>query len=79
MAGGRAVMIVLVILGILAFVAGVIYLAVPAHALPSFYPGHIAGSNAHHDKRAAAGIVGGVVLVLVGVFLGRMQGPQPAS
>jgi len=36
----RLVRVVLVVLGILAVVVGIIYLAEPIHSLPSFFPGH---------------------------------------
>jgi len=59
---------VLVVLGILAVVAGVIYLKEPIHSLPSFFPGHALHGQGHHHARGYAGIaVGVVLLILAGV------------
>lgn len=60
---------VLIVVGVLGLIAGAIFVAVPAHSLPSFVPGHIVGSTRHHVKRGIAGIVLGVVLLAVGGFL----------
>lgn len=67
-------MIVLIVLGILAIAAGVAYLVVPAHALPSFVPGHIAGSALKHRRRGLGGVILGVVLIVVGAVLGAVGG-----
>lgn len=66
----RLVVIALIVLGILALAGGLMFVTVPAHSLPSFVPGHIAGSHAHHDKRGIAGIVLGVAFLVVGVVYG---------
>jgi uncharacterized membrane protein HdeD (DUF308 family) len=58
--------IIIVVIGVLAVIAGVVYLALPADKLPSFFPGHSAASTLHHSKRGIAGIVLGVVLLIVG-------------
>src|SRR4029077_666117 len=53
--------ILAVILGIIALifiVVAIIYVAEPAKSLPSFVPGHIAGSTGHHPLRAAGGLHG---------------------
>jgi hypothetical protein len=52
---------VLLIVGLAAVVAGIVYFAVPADKLPSFM-GRIAGSTAHHRKRAIAALAVGFVL-----------------
>jgi uncharacterized membrane protein len=67
----RFVMIVLVVLGILAIVAGIIYYVEPANSLPSFFPGHLAHFTGKHTKRGLAGIVVGVVLLIIGVVVSR--------
>ena len=62
------VRVVLVVLGILAVVAGVIYLVEPIHALPSFFPGHAARGLGHHHIRGYLAIaVGVILLILAGV------------
>ena len=42
----------LIVLGLLFAVVGVVYLARTAAQLPSFFPGHQAGSAHHHTKHA---------------------------
>jgi hypothetical protein len=42
----------LIVLGLLFAVVGVVYLAKTATQLPSFFPGHQAGSAHHHTKHA---------------------------
>ena len=43
-----------VILGIALLALAVLYLVEPAHSLPSFIPGHEAGSDHHHVKHGLA-------------------------
>lgn len=59
---------ILVVVGLLCVVAGVIYFAEPAKSLPSFFPGHLAGSGHHHTKHGIAAIVVGIV-VFVGAWM----------
>lgn len=66
----RLVVVVLVVVGILALAAGLIYLSVPAHSLPGFVPGHMAGSNYHHNKRGIAGLVLGIIFLVIAVVYG---------
>ena len=61
----RALTWVLLALGVLLVALGVYYLVTPAGNLPSFLPGHLAGSTHHHTKHgivafglAAAAFVG---------------------
>jgi hypothetical protein len=46
-----------VLLGIVFLVIAVIYLVEPAGSLPSFFPGHEAGSSHHHAKHGIAAFV----------------------
>jgi hypothetical protein len=64
-----AVSAIFAIVGILAIVVAVIYVAVPIHSLPSFIPGkHPVGG--HYHKRALLIGVIGVVLLLIAGFVG---------
>ncbi len=45
-------------------VVAIIYLAEPAKSLPSFIPGHIAGSTGHHPLKATGSFVVGVVFAV---------------
>jgi hypothetical protein len=67
------VRILLVVLGILAVVAGIIYLVEPIHSLPSFFPGHAAHQQGHHHIRGYIAIVVGVVLLIIAAVAGRSR------
>ena len=49
-----------VILGIVLIVIGIVYFAESASSLPSFFPGHEAGSTHHHVKHGIAAILLGL-------------------
>jgi drug/metabolite transporter (DMT)-like permease len=49
-----------VVLGIALIVVAVVYWAEPARSLPSFFPGHEAGSNHHHVKHGIASFLVGL-------------------
>lgn len=57
------------VLGIIALVYAVIYLAVPIHSLPGFVPGKKA-TPGHYHKRAFASAVIGIVLLAIAAYLG---------
>lgn len=54
--------------GILLIVIGVVYFVDTASALPSFFPGHKAGSAHHHIKHGIAALVVGVGCLLFAWF-----------
>jgi hypothetical protein len=58
----------LFLVGIVAFVIAVIYLADTAGKLPSFLPGHAAGSTHHHTKHALVAAAFGIV-AFIGAWL----------
>jgi hypothetical protein len=59
------------LLGIILIVIAGIYLAVPADSLPSFFPGHEAGLARVRIKHGIASGAVGVILLLIGWFVGR--------
>ncbi len=63
--------------GVLLLVIGGVYFAEEAKSLPSFFPGHSAGSTTHHIKHGIAAVVVGVGCF---VFAWFQSGPktQPA-
>jgi NADH:ubiquinone oxidoreductase subunit 5 (subunit L)/multisubunit Na+/H+ antiporter MnhA subunit len=69
----RLVVVVLVVLGILAVIVGVIYLAEPIHSLPSFFPGHATHGQAHHHIRGYVAIAVGIILLIIAVIGGRSR------
>jgi hypothetical protein len=70
-----------VILGIIALlfiVVAIIYLAEPAKSLPSFIPGHIAGSSGHHPLKATGSLVVGIVFA-IGAWFAIAYKPKPQA
>ena len=67
------VRVVLVVLGILAVVAGIVYLVEPIHSLPSFFPGHAPHGQGHHHIRGYIAIAGGVILLIIAAVAGRSR------
>ena len=51
------------IVGGVLIVVSIVYFAEPAKSLPSFFPGHQAGSGHHHTKHGIAALV-----VALGLF-----------
>jgi hypothetical protein len=61
---------ILVIVGVAAIVAGVLYLTQPAHSLPTFFPGYAAHVVGKHRNRGYAGIGFGAVLIIIALVVG---------
>ena len=59
------------LLGALLIVVAIVYFTVPAESLPSFFPGHDPAMTRVRLKHGIASGVVGVVLLVVGWFLGR--------
>jgi drug/metabolite transporter (DMT)-like permease len=73
--------ILAVILGVIAvvfIVVAIIYLAIPAKSMPSYIPGHIAGSAGHHPLRATGAFVVGIVFA-VGAWFTLAYKPKPQA
>lgn len=64
MPSNRSLAIPAVLVGIALLVVTVVYFADSASNLPSFFPGHEAGSTHHHVKHAIAALV-----VALGAFV----------
>ena len=76
---GRTILAVaLGIVAVVFIVAGIIYLAEPAKSLPSFIPGHIAGSTGHHPLKATGSFVVGVVFA-VGAWFALVYKSKPQA
>ena len=73
----RPVVIAAMVLGILLIALAIYYWAEPAHALPSWLPGHEAGSNHHHVKHGIASFLVGLACLVFAWF--RSAGPRPRS
>ena len=57
-----------VVLGIVLIVIAVIYWIEPASSLPSFFPGHEAGSSHHHVKHGIAAFLVGLACLAFAWF-----------
>ena len=76
---GRTILAVLFgVIAVVFVVAAVIYLAEPAKSLPSFIPGHIAGSTGHHPLKATGSFVVGIVFA-VGAWFALAYKPKPQA
>jgi hypothetical protein len=49
-----------------------VYFVVKAGSLPSFFPGHIAGSTSRRSKHGLVAVVVGVVVLVVAAILGAV-------
>ena len=63
--------IIAYLLAIICIIAAVMYFVMPAGSLPTFMPGYEAGSAHMHMKHAIIALVAGVVLFVIGWFVGR--------
>jgi uncharacterized membrane protein HdeD (DUF308 family) len=69
-----------VAVGIVLIVVGIVYFAEPAKSLPSFFPGHQAGSAHHHVKHGIAAVcVGLAAFVLAWFRTGPKRGAAATS
>ena len=76
---GRTILAVLfAIVAVIGVVAAIIYLAEPAKSLPSFVPGHIAGSTGHHPLKATGAFVVGIIFA-VGAWFTLAYKPKPKA
>jgi ammonia channel protein AmtB len=73
MRNDRLLVALAVVLGIVLVVVAAIYWAEPAKSLPSFFPGHQAGSTHHHVKHGIAAFLLGLACFAFAWF---RSGPQ---
>jgi hypothetical protein len=73
-------LVALAVLAGLALVAlAIVYWAEPAGSLPSWIPGHTAGSGHHHIKHGIASFLVGAALLVYAWFQTGPSRPQRAS
>jgi hypothetical protein len=65
----KVLTLLLVIVGLLAIAAGVIYLALPAHSYPHFFPAYAVHGTKHGTKHGVAALVIGVVVLVVAALI----------
>jgi len=72
-----ALVVAAVVIGLLLIALAVVYWAEPAGSLPSWIPGHEAGSGHHHVKHGIAAFLVGVALLVFAWFqTGKKRGPS---
>jgi hypothetical protein len=69
----RLLVVLAVIVGLVLIVVAIVYWAEPAKSLPSFFPGHEAGSGHHHVKHGIAAFLLGLACL---VFAWFRSGPR---
>ncbi len=81
MRNDRLLVVLALVLGAALIVIAIVYFAEPAGSLPSFFPGHQAGSSHHHAKHGIASLlVGLAVLVFAWFRTGpKKTGPRDAD
>jgi drug/metabolite transporter (DMT)-like permease len=57
-----------IVIGVALIVVAAIYFAEPAKSLPSFFPGHEAGSDHHHVKHGIAALLVGIACLVFAWF-----------
>jgi hypothetical protein len=77
----RLLATIAVIVAIALIVIAVVYWVEPAKSLPSFFPGHEAGSNHHHVKHGIASFLVGVACLVFAWFQtgGNRRAAGPAA
>jgi hypothetical protein len=76
MTKNRSLILPAVVLGVLLLVVAVVYWVDTADALPSFFPGHEAGSSHHHIKH---GIAAAILAAGCFTFAWFQSGPAPTD
>jgi hypothetical protein len=74
----RTLILPAIVVGVLLVVVAVVYFVDSADALPSFFPGHQAGSSHHHTKHGIAALVLGLGSFVVAWFQTGPGGSSPA-
>ncbi|MGZ4389942.1 MAG: hypothetical protein ACXVZL_11235 [Gaiellaceae bacterium] len=68
MRGNRGLAALAAVVGLALIVVAVVYWVEPAGSLPSFFPGHTAGSAHHHVKHGIASFLVGLALLVYAWF-----------
>jgi hypothetical protein len=72
----RNLIIPAIVLGVVLIVIAIVYFVDTASALPSFFPGHQAGSAHHHVKHGIAALVVGLGCFVFAWFQSGPAGSQ---
>lgn len=63
--------LILNLLGVVLLIVAAVYFLMPADQLPGFFPGHETGVTRMHTKHGIVAGVAGLVLIAVGMVMGR--------
>lgn len=69
----KAVTVLLAVVGALAVIVGIMYLAMPSDSLPTFFPAHYPHSHVHATKHGYAALALGIVLLVAAIALPSTQ------
>ena len=75
----RLLVVLAGLVGLALIVVAIVYWAEPAKSLPSFFPGHKAGSNHHHVKHGIASLLVGLALLAFAWFQSGPRRTRPAA
>ena len=75
----RLLAILAIVVGIVLIAIAIMYWAEPAHSLPSFFPGHQAGSGHHHTKHGIASFLVGLACLVFAWFNTGGERPSRAA
>jgi len=76
MSNRRLLVALAIVVGVALIAIAIVYWAEPAKSLPSFFPGHQAGSSHHHTKHGIAAFLVGLACL---VFAWFNTGKKPAA
>jgi UDP-N-acetylmuramyl pentapeptide phosphotransferase/UDP-N-acetylglucosamine-1-phosphate transferase len=68
MSNRRLLVALAIVVGIALIAIAIVYWAEPAKSLPSFFPGHQAGSSHHHTKHGIAAFLVGLACLAFAWF-----------
>jgi hypothetical protein len=74
----RLLVALAVVLGVVLVAIAVVYWVEPAKSLPSFFPGHAAGSSHHHAKHGIAAFLVGLACFAFAWFNSGPKRSRPA-
>ena len=79
MSNRRLLGLLAAVLGLVLVAIAVVYWAEPARSLPSFFPGHKAGSGHHHTKHGIAAFLLGLACFVFAWFSTGEQRPAATT
>jgi hypothetical protein len=75
----RNLIVPAVLLGLVFVAIAIVYFVEPASSLPSFFPGHEAGSSHHHTKHGIAALVVAAACFVFAWFQSGPSGSESAA